>query len=467
MRTYVCHICSIAFTSLDMFRSHMQGSEHQIKESIVINLVKNSRKTQDSYQNECADYINMQKARGLEPKTCFRKMEESSLETHRYREVVDSRPRHRIFEQRLPFETFRTYPAPYNISQAVEKQLPHSKKTYDSFQDELEDYIKVQKARGLDPKTCFRKVRENSVDTRGYREMVDSGPRSRMCEQRFSHEASQTYQRPYHISPVESQLPQWLPTHSKRTYDSFQDELEDYIKVQKARGLEPKTCFRKIGDSSVEIHKNREMVDVRPRHRMLEQKLPCETFQTYSGPYSISQVVENQLPHCLPTHDSKQRLDSVSYWQLTRDCFPEKPVPLSLNQQENNSGSYSVESEVYKHLSSENNTTDHQAGHKRKHQKRKRHLEEGKERPEKELSKHKRKRSYEDTDLDKDKSIRQRKREGDRVRVSSGKLKHRKKKKSHNVPSEKEERKHRKEKKKSVEERTEEEMLWDESILGF
>ncbi|XP_063516871.1 zinc finger matrin-type protein 1 isoform X4 [Pongo pygmaeus] len=467
MRTYVCHICSIAFTSLDMFRSHMQGSEHQIKESIVINLVKNSRKTQDSYQNECADYINVQKARGLETKTCFRKMEESSLETRRYREVVDSRPRHRMFEQRLPFETFRTYPAPYNISQAMEKQLPHSKKTYDSFQDELEDYIKVQKARGLDPKTCFRKMRENSVDTRGYREMVDSGPRSRMCEQRFSHEASQTYQRPYHISPVESQLPQWLPTHSKRTYDSFQDELEDYIKVQKARGLEPKTCFRKIGDSAVETHKNREMVDVRPRHRMLEQKLPCETFQTYSGPYSISQVVENQLPHCLPAHDSKQRLDSISYCQLTRDCFPEKPVPLSLNQQENNSGSYSVESEVYKHLSSENNTTDHQAGHKRKHQKRKRHLEEGKERPEKEQSKHKRKKSYEDTDLDKDKSIRQRKREEDRVRVSSGKLKHRKKKKSHDVPSEKEERKHRKEKKKSVEERTEEEMLWDESILGF
>ncbi|XP_017375674.1 zinc finger matrin-type protein 1 isoform X2 [Cebus imitator] len=465
MRTYVCHICSIAFTSLDMFRSHMQGSEHQIKESIVINLVKNSRKTHDSYQNECADYINVQKARGLEPKTCFRKMEQSSLETCRYREVVDSRPRHRMFEQRLPFETFRTYPIPYNISQAVETQLPHSKKTYDSFQDELEDYIKVQKARGLDPKTCFRKMRENSVDTHGHRE-VDSGPRPRMCEQRFSREAPQTYQRPYHISPVESQLPQWLPAHSKRTYDSFQDELEDYIKVQKARGLEPKTCFRKIGDSSVETQ-NREMVDARPRHRMLEEKIPFETFQAYSGPYSISQAVENQLPHCLSAYDGKQRLDSISYCQLTRDCFSEKPVLLSLNQQENNSGSYSVESEVYKHLSPENNTTDHQAGHKRKHQKRRRHLEEGKERPEKEQSKHKRKKTYEDTDLDKDKSIRQRKREGDRVRVSSGKLKHRKKKKSHNVPSEKEERKHRKEKKKSVEERTEEEMLWDESILGF
>lgn len=295
MRTYVCHICNITFTSLEMFRSHMQGSEHQIKEAIVINLVKNSKKTQDSYQNESADYIKVQKVRGPEPKTCFRKMEESVLETRGYRQVIDSRFRHRMFEGRLP----------------------------------------------------------------------------------------------------------------------------------------------------------------------------CETFQAYPRSCSISQTVENQLPHCLPAHDSKQRLDSMTYCQSTRDCVPEKPVPLSLSHQENNSGSYSVESEVYKHLSAEDNTTDHQAGHKRRHQKRRRHLEEGKEKPEKEQSKHKRKKSYEDTDLDKDKSVRERKREGDKVSVSSGKLKHRKKKKSHGVTSEKEERKHKKEKKKSVEEKTEEEMLWDESILGF
>ncbi|XP_048069663.1 zinc finger matrin-type protein 1 isoform X7 [Ursus arctos] len=471
MRSYVCHICNITFTSLEMFRSHMQGSEHQIKESIVINLVKNSKKTQDSYQDECADYIKVQKARGSESKTCFRKMEEGSLETRGYREVVDSRSRHRMFEQRLPCESFKTYPGSYNISQTGENQLPHcspahSKKTYDSFQDELEDYIKVQKARGLDPKICFRKVRENSVETRGYRE-IDSGPRQRMFEQRFSLETSQTYQQLYNISPVESQLHHWLPTHSKRTYDSFQDELEDYIKVQKARGLEPKTCFRKISDSSTETHKYKEMVDSRPKNRMFEQKLPFETSQTYTGSYSISQAVENQLPHCLPANDSKQKLDSMTSCQPIRDYFPEKPVPLSLSQQENNSGPYSVESEVYKHLSSENSTSDHQAGHKRRHQKRRRHLEEGEERPEKEQSKHKRRKSYGDTDLDKDKSIRQRKRQGDKVSVSSGKLKHRKKKKSHGVPTEKEERKHKKEKKKSVEEKTEEEMLWDESILGF
>nr|XP_058906528.1 zinc finger matrin-type protein 1 isoform X4 [Kogia breviceps] len=453
----------------EMFRSHMQGSEHQIKESIVTNLVKNPKKPPESYQDESTDYIKVQKARGPEPKTCFRKVEETSLEACRYREAVDSRSRHRMFEQRLPCETFQIYPGPYNISQTVENQLPHclpahSKNTYDSFQDELEDYIKVQKARGLDPKTCFRKINESSVETHGYRE-VDSGPRPRMCEQRFSFETSQTSQRPYSTSPVESQLHHWLPAHSKRSYDSFQDELEDYIKVQKARGLEPKTCFRMGSDSSVETHKYREMVDSRPRHRMFEQRLPFETFQNYPRSYNISQAAENQLPHCLPTHDSKQRLDTMTYCQPTRDYFPEKPVPLSLSQQENNSGPYNIESEVYKHLSSENNTSDHEASHMRKHQKRRRHLEEGEEKPEKEQSKHKRKKSYGDTDLDKDKSIQERKREGDKV--SSGKLKHRKKKKSHGVPSEKEEHKHKKEKKKSVEEKTEEEMLWDESILGF
>ncbi|XP_073655207.1 zinc finger matrin-type protein 1 isoform X2 [Tursiops truncatus] len=468
MKTYVCHICNITFTSLEMFRSHMQGSEHQIKESIVTNLVKNPKKPPDSYQDESADYIKVQKTRGPEPKTYFRKMEETSLEACRYREAVDSRSRHRMFEQILPCETFWTYPGPYNISQTVENQLPHclpahSKNTYDSFQDELEDYIKVQKARGLDPKTCFRKISKSSVETHGYRE-VDSGPRSRMCEQRFSFETSQNSQRPYGTSPVGSQLHHSLPAHSKRSYDSFQDELEDYIKVQKARGLEPKTCFRNISKSSVETHKYREMVDSRPRHRMFEQRLPFETFQNYPVSYSISQAAEKQLPHCLPTHDSKQRLDSMTYCQPTRDYFPEKPVPLSLSQQENNSGPYSVESEVYKHLSLENNTSDHEASHTRKHQKR-RHLEEGEEKPEKEQSKHKRKKSYGDTDLDKDKSIQKRKREGDKV--SSGKLKHRKKKKRHGVPSEKEEHKHKKEKKKSVEEKTEEEMLWDESILGF
>uniref|UniRef100_G3TFL1 Zinc finger matrin-type 1 n=1 Tax=Loxodonta africana TaxID=9785 RepID=G3TFL1_LOXAF len=463
--TYICHICSITFTSSEMFQSHIQGNEHQIKkslhcyshllcrETLVINLVKDS-KTQESLQDECEDYINMQKARELQPNICFSKMEESSVETCGYSEVIAFEPKQRVFDQRFPCETFHTYPEPYNISQAVENQLPHyfpahSQKRYDSFQDELEDYIKEQKARGLEPKTCFRKMEEdNYMETHGYKEVVDFGPRHRMCEQRFSCETSETYQGPDSVSAEENQLTYRLPAPSKRAYDSFQDELEDYIKEQKARGLEPKTCFRKIEDSSVEIHAYREMVDCSPGRRMIEQRYPFETFQTYPGSYTISQVVENQLPHCSSVHDSKQGLESMNYYQLTSNCFSEKPVPLSLSQEKNNPGPYSVESEVYKDLSSENNTSDHRASHKRRHQKRKRHRTE-------------------DVDLGEDKNIQQREGKVDEVSVSSGKLKHRKKKKSRDVASEKEARKHRKEKKKHAEERTEEEMLWDESILGF
>ncbi|CAO2623041.1 Zinc finger matrin-type protein 1 [Lemmus lemmus] len=475
MRTYVCHICSITFTSLHMFRSHMQGSEHQIKESHVINQVKNSKKIQESYQGECADYNKVKKPREPEYKVHFRKMEDDYLEVHGYREMFDSRPRQKMLEQQLPLENFWTQPGPYNNPRAVEDQLPHclpaQSKTYDSFQDELEDYIKGQKARGLDPNISFRRMTENyKYRDHSYRERIDSEHRQRMCEARFSFESPQTYHRQYNGSPVEGQLPHWLPPHSKRRNDDFQSEFDDYSKVQEPRELKPKMSSRRI-DSAFETHDYREIVDRRSKHRMFEQRFPCESFQTYTDPYNSSQAVENKLPHYLPVYESQQNPDSDNYYQFTRDCFSEKPVPLSLSEQENNPGSHSVEYDIYKEMPSYDNTSAHETSHKRRHQKKRRHLGEEKERPEKEQSKHKRKRSYQDKDLDKDKNVEQTKGEAKgeeyKAGVSSEKLKHRKKKRKHEASSEKEERKHKKEKKKSVEERTEEEILWDESILGF
>uniref|UniRef100_H0UU84 Zinc finger matrin-type 1 n=1 Tax=Cavia porcellus TaxID=10141 RepID=H0UU84_CAVPO len=464
-RTYICYTCRITFTSLDMFWMHMKGSQHQLNESIAINLVKYS-KMQGNYQDEYANYIKVQKYRDLESKIYSRKMEENTSEAHRG--VVDSRFRHKIFEHRLPFDTCQSYQGLYNNSQAVENQLPHclpphSERTYDSFQDELENYIKVQKARGLDPQTCFRRMKENSVD-HGYRKMLYSGYSQKICEQNFPSETLHRHPQLYYSSLKEGPLPHWLPAHSN-TYNSFQDELDDYINVQKYTRLEPKPCFRKIVNSSAITHRYGEMSDSRPRHKMFEQRLPAETFQTYTEPNSSSQKGENQLPHCLPDHDSKQTFNSVSC-QLTRGNFPDKEVPLSFSHQENNSHTYSTECEVDKHISSGNHASDPQASCKQRHQKRHRHAKKGKERPQKEKSKHKNKKSYEATELEKDKTVHQSKRKEDKVSVSSRKLKHRKKKKSHDVTSEKE-RKHRKEKKKPVEERTVEEILWDESILGF
>nr|XP_008111317.1 PREDICTED: zinc finger matrin-type protein 1 isoform X1 [Anolis carolinensis] len=73
---YICPICSISLTSIEMYQSHMQGNKHQIKENMIANLMTNTKKTYDSFQDELADYIKVQKARGLEPKTNFRKPRE-------------------------------------------------------------------------------------------------------------------------------------------------------------------------------------------------------------------------------------------------------------------------------------------------------------------------------------------------------------------------------------------------------
>lgn len=255
--------------------------------------------------------------------------------------------------------------------------------------------------------------------------------------------------------------------HSKNTYDSFQDELEDYIKVQKARGLEPKTCFRQMREDYLETYRYKEEFDSRPRYRMFDQRLPSETIQTYSRTCNVSQTVENQFPQWLPTHYNRQRRDSLSYCQFARDRFSEKPVPLNLSQQEYNYSSYSVDPGVHKHLSSGNTTSTHQATHKQMHQKRKGHPEENREKPEEKRPKHKKKKGCDKTDLDKHKSIQRSKTEVETVRISTEKPNNQKEKKSRGVGSKKEGHKCRKEKKEQGKERTEEEMLWDQSILGF
>ncbi|XP_048373109.1 zinc finger matrin-type protein 1-like isoform X2 [Sphaerodactylus townsendi] len=73
---YICPICSISLTSLEMYQSHMKGNKHHMKEAMIDSLMKKAKKTYHSFQDELTDYINVQKARGLEPKTNFRKSEE-------------------------------------------------------------------------------------------------------------------------------------------------------------------------------------------------------------------------------------------------------------------------------------------------------------------------------------------------------------------------------------------------------
>ncbi|KAM5228023.1 lysine-rich coiled-coil protein 1 [Ctenodactylus gundi] len=249
--------------------------------------------------------------------------------------------------------------------------------------------------------------------------------------------------------------------HSMKSYDSFQDELEDYIKVQQARGLEPKTCFRKMREDYLETYGYRKVCST-PRVTMFDQRLPSGTVQTYRRSCNNISHTEDRVPQWLPAPDCRPRLESQSHYQFPRDFFSERPVSLNLSQQEYDYASSRLESGGHKHPSSGSKPSAHEASHKQGHQKRRRRPEEGREKPKDEQPKHKRKRSSEESELD-HKSV-QRKRE--KLGSPEG-LKTRKEKKSRDIASKKEERKRRKERKEEGKERTDEEMLWDQSILGY
>uniref|UniRef100_A0A8C2IKN3 Zgc:114104 n=1 Tax=Cyprinus carpio TaxID=7962 RepID=A0A8C2IKN3_CYPCA len=63
-----CPICCLTLSSVEMYQAHMQGNKHFVKEKKVMELCKSQKKMYDSFQDELADYIQVQKARGLDPK---------------------------------------------------------------------------------------------------------------------------------------------------------------------------------------------------------------------------------------------------------------------------------------------------------------------------------------------------------------------------------------------------------------
>ncbi|XP_053314122.1 lysine-rich coiled-coil protein 1 [Spea bombifrons] len=89
---YVCPICSVTLTSIEMYQAHMQGNKHQVKETMVTKLMNTSKKSYNSFQEELADYIKVQKARGLEPKTQFRQERDQYDSCDYDEEELEERP---------------------------------------------------------------------------------------------------------------------------------------------------------------------------------------------------------------------------------------------------------------------------------------------------------------------------------------------------------------------------------------
>ncbi|XP_036444069.1 zinc finger matrin-type protein 1 isoform X2 [Colossoma macropomum] len=63
-----CPVCCVTLSSVETYQAHMQGNKHFVQEKKIVGLCKSQKKVYDSFQDELADYIQVQKARGLEPK---------------------------------------------------------------------------------------------------------------------------------------------------------------------------------------------------------------------------------------------------------------------------------------------------------------------------------------------------------------------------------------------------------------
>ncbi|KAM6132386.1 lysine-rich coiled-coil protein 1 [Pterocles gutturalis] len=77
---YVCTMCDLTLTSIETYQSHLQGNKHRIKETKLVNLMKNSKKTSDSFQDEFMDCVQVQQAGGPEPRRYLGEAEEEEFQ---------------------------------------------------------------------------------------------------------------------------------------------------------------------------------------------------------------------------------------------------------------------------------------------------------------------------------------------------------------------------------------------------
>ncbi|XP_061215733.1 lysine-rich coiled-coil protein 1 isoform X2 [Neopsephotus bourkii] len=77
---YICPVCNVTLTSIETWQSHLQGKKHRIKETKLASLMKKQNKTCESLQDESMDCIEVQEAKGQEPRKCLVKVEEEWIE---------------------------------------------------------------------------------------------------------------------------------------------------------------------------------------------------------------------------------------------------------------------------------------------------------------------------------------------------------------------------------------------------
>ncbi|KAM9212127.1 lysine-rich coiled-coil protein 1-like [Dugong dugon] len=246
---------------------------------------------------------------------------------------------------------------------------------------------------------------------------------------------------------------------NSKIYDSFQHELEDYIRKQKARGLQPKICFRKVTEDS----EYRERGHTGHKPLVLEQKLSFRRPHRFPGSNTRLTAVESQLPPWSKMPDSRQRMEYLGHYQKTQDHLFNTPwLPSPPEQRKNSRPHRAQPREDSSFFFSEDHTNAHQAGDKESHQRR-RYREEEEEHIEKEQVLRKRKHRGDGNSHEENRNISKRKAKVDPVSAET--LNHRMKN-NQDGDTTKEGRRSQREKKGPGRENAEETDLWDDAILG-
>ncbi|XP_058407878.1 lysine-rich coiled-coil protein 1-like [Diceros bicornis minor] len=235
-------------------------------------------------------------------------------------------------------------------------------------------------------------------------------------------------------------------------HDSFQHELEDYIRKQKARGLQPELCFRKVTEDSA----CREQGHAAPRPLMLEQSL-FRSSHRFPSSYQRLRTVESQSPPWSKIHHSRRRLESLNHSQKNHDHFFKNPWFPSPPVQGKTTGPHAAQCrEDTSHLSEEP-TRVHQARDHDRSQRRRSRKEGGGRQGEEEQVERKRKHRADSHKENRRKA---------QVEPGGAETPKYSKKSRQDRATTKEGRRSNREKKQPGQESPQERDLWDEAILG-
>uniref|UniRef100_A0A663DJS2 Zinc finger matrin-type 1 n=1 Tax=Aquila chrysaetos chrysaetos TaxID=223781 RepID=A0A663DJS2_AQUCH len=370
---YMCPICNVTLTSIETYQSHVQGNKHQINVTVC--------------------------------------------------------------------------PIPYPLSGPSIKSTSLQFRDKDVVRDSAKSFAQVQVA----DVHCSSLIHQRCHPVRGGHQI---------CQARFAlSEAMLAVTSHLLIFHVETVLVN-LMKKSKKTYDSFQDELMDYSKVQKARGIEQR---RYLGKAEEEEFQDKNIEGGSDLGKVISSNFQCEQGQHSSR--SPTNTGKNRSPSWPSA--CEHALEKTPNCHYNKGCCKEEQGSEVATIRERSFSLLVAESkDCYKLRLAETSTSSY-----RKEQKFQiKHFEEEKciseeLKFEKEATKQKRKENSEGADFGKENEKQKRiKFEVDLVNEKKS-IPYKNKRLKEN-PAEKESKKHKKGKKKPQTDNKEEELLWDESVLG-